>query len=79
MNDATNPRPSLLLRVRDVNDDVAWSQFVEIYAPLIFGYCRGHGFAGGRCRRRRAGNHARRGEEIQSVDPEGVTPPGFRV
>jgi RNA polymerase sigma factor (sigma-70 family) len=43
MSDAPITRPSLLLRVRDVTDDAAWSQFVEIYTPLIFGYCRGRG------------------------------------
>jgi len=43
MNDASITRPSLLLRVRDVNDDAAWSQFVEIYTPLVFGYCRARG------------------------------------
>jgi len=47
MNDASITRPSLLLRVRDVNDDVAWSQFVEIYTPLIFAHCRGRGLQEG--------------------------------
>jgi RNA polymerase sigma-70 factor (ECF subfamily) len=47
MNDASNTRPSLLLRVRDLNDEVAWSQFVEIYTPLVFGYCRGRGLQEG--------------------------------
>jgi len=36
-------RPSLLLRVRDPHDDAAWAQFVEIYTPLIYGYCRSRG------------------------------------
>jgi RNA polymerase sigma factor (sigma-70 family) len=43
MKDAPVTRPSLLLRVRDANDDVAWAQFVEIYTPLIFGFCRNRG------------------------------------
>src|SRR6185436_8977534 len=47
MNDASITRPSLLLRVRDVNDDAAWSQFVEIYTPLVFGYCRARGLQEG--------------------------------
>ena len=47
MNDASITRPSLLLRVRDLNDDVAWSQFIEIYTPLVFGYCRGRGLQEG--------------------------------
>ena len=36
-------RPSLLLRIRDARDDQAWAQFVEIYAPLVYGYARKHG------------------------------------
>ena len=47
MHDASITRPSLLLRVRDLNDGVAWSQFVEIYTPLVFGYCRGRGLQAG--------------------------------
>jgi RNA polymerase sigma factor (TIGR02999 family) len=35
--------PSLLLRIRDASDDRAWSQFVEVYAPLIYGYGRKRG------------------------------------
>jgi RNA polymerase sigma-70 factor (ECF subfamily) len=36
-------RPSLLLRLRDAGDEAAWSQFVAIYTPLIFAFCRGRG------------------------------------
>jgi RNA polymerase sigma factor (sigma-70 family) len=36
-------RPSLLLRLREAGDDTAWSQFVAIYTPLIFAFCRGRG------------------------------------
>jgi RNA polymerase sigma-70 factor (ECF subfamily) len=36
-------RASLLLRIRDSRDSEAWSQFVEVYAPLIYGYARRHG------------------------------------
>ena len=32
-------RPSLLVRLRDANDHAAWSQFVTVYTPLIFGFC----------------------------------------
>lgn len=39
----TPTRPSLLLRVRDARDEAAWSQFVGIYTPLIFGFCQGRG------------------------------------
>src|SRR5262245_628211 len=47
MKDASITRPSLLLRMRDVNDDAVWWQFVEIYTPLVFGYCRGRGLQEG--------------------------------
>jgi RNA polymerase sigma-70 factor (ECF subfamily) len=33
-------RPSLLLRIRDHQDAEAWQTFVDVYAPLIYGYCR---------------------------------------
>jgi RNA polymerase sigma-70 factor (ECF subfamily) len=33
----------LLLRIRDAQDDRAWTQFVEIYGPLVYGYARQHG------------------------------------
>jgi RNA polymerase sigma-70 factor (ECF subfamily) len=36
-------RPSLLLRIRDPQDAEAWQTFVEMYTPLIYGYCRHHG------------------------------------
>jgi len=32
--------PSLLIRLRDLQDRQAWAMFVEVYAPLIFSYCR---------------------------------------
>jgi RNA polymerase sigma-70 factor (ECF subfamily) len=31
-------RASLLLRIRDPNDAVAWSEFVRLYAPLLHAY-----------------------------------------
>jgi RNA polymerase sigma-70 factor (ECF subfamily) len=46
MADATPPtgtRPSLLLRLRDPQDGTAWQQFVDVYAPLVYGYCRRRG------------------------------------
>jgi len=36
-------RPSLLLRIRNAGDNQVWSQFAEIYAPLIFGFGRKRG------------------------------------
>lgn len=38
-------RPSLLPRLRDTEDNAAWSQFVAIYTPLIFGFCLGRGLS----------------------------------
>jgi RNA polymerase sigma-70 factor (ECF subfamily) len=36
-------RSSLLVRLRDVRDAVAWAQFVQVYAPLIHGFARRQG------------------------------------
>lgn len=36
-------RPSLLLRIRDASDREAWRQFVDLYAPLIYGLARKRG------------------------------------
>ena len=35
MSEPTTTRPSLLVRLRDPMDERAWSEFVEIYGPLI--------------------------------------------
>lgn len=43
MSASPTTRPSLLLRIRDVQDDGAWTQFVEIYGPLVYGYARKRG------------------------------------
>jgi RNA polymerase sigma-70 factor (ECF subfamily) len=43
MAEASPTRASLLLRVRDATDDRAWAQFVQIYAPLIYGFARKKG------------------------------------
>ena len=42
-NHAPVTRCSLLIRLRDANDQRAWEQFVEIYTPLIYGFCRQRG------------------------------------
>ncbi|HXG48690.1 MAG TPA: sigma-70 family RNA polymerase sigma factor [Methylomirabilota bacterium] len=39
-DDAHSTRPSLLMRLRDAHDEAAWRQFVEIYTPLVYGFCR---------------------------------------
>jgi RNA polymerase sigma-70 factor (ECF subfamily) len=36
-------RASLLVRLRDPSDAAAWTQFVDLYAPLLFGYARRQG------------------------------------
>src|ERR1700676_3542520 len=36
-------RPSLLARIRDPHDQEAWRQFVDLYAPLIYGLARKRG------------------------------------
>ena len=38
MSDSPATRATLLIKVRDSQDQVAWNQFVEIYAPLIHRY-----------------------------------------
>lgn len=43
MPDAPKTRPSLLLRLRDWQDQQAWTQFVEVYAPPIYGFLRKRG------------------------------------
>jgi len=43
MTDSTPTHPSLLLRIRDAGDRQAWSEFVEVYAPLVYGFARKHG------------------------------------
>lgn len=36
-------QPSLLVRIRDARDAASWRQFVEIYAPLVYGFLRKQG------------------------------------
>ncbi len=43
MSDAPATRLSLLVRLRDARDEAAWSQFVEVYAPLVYGFVRKQG------------------------------------
>lgn len=37
-------RPSLLLRIRDSKDGMAWQEFVDLYTPLIYQHARKSGF-----------------------------------
>jgi RNA polymerase sigma-70 factor (ECF subfamily) len=43
MADPALTRPSLLLRIRDARDRRAWEEFVDVYAPLVYGFLRKHG------------------------------------
>src|SRR5439155_3254735 len=43
MAEAPLTRPSLLLRLRDAGDQQAWEEFVDLYAPLVYGFARKHG------------------------------------
>ncbi len=36
-------RATLLLRLRDPHDEAAWTEFVDLYAPLVYGYARKQG------------------------------------
>lgn len=38
-------RTSLLLRVKDPRDQVAWGEFHELYAPLLYAYARARGLS----------------------------------
>jgi DNA-directed RNA polymerase specialized sigma24 family protein len=42
-NSSLNTRPSLLARIRDAQDAVSWQLFVNIYAPVIYRFCRHKG------------------------------------
>ncbi|CAN5163200.1 sigma-70 family RNA polymerase sigma factor [soil metagenome] len=43
MTSSLNTRPSLLVRIRKVEDAEAWQTFVSLYAPLVFNYSRRRG------------------------------------
>jgi RNA polymerase sigma-70 factor (ECF subfamily) len=43
MPEAPQTQPSLLVRLRDARDERAWAQFVDVYAPLVYGYARRRG------------------------------------
>jgi RNA polymerase sigma-70 factor (ECF subfamily) len=40
MADFPPTRASLLLRLRDPQDEVAWREFVDVYAPVVYRYAR---------------------------------------
>ena len=43
MADSPTTQFSLLARIRDPRDGEAWAEFVEVYAPLVYGLARRHG------------------------------------
>jgi RNA polymerase sigma factor (sigma-70 family) len=44
MDDTPNTRPSLLVRIRDPQDEQAWREFLDIYEPLVYRLARRKGF-----------------------------------
>lgn len=43
MNSSLQTQPTLLVRIRDAQDQEAWRRFVDIYAPLVYGFLRKRG------------------------------------
>ena len=43
MIDIPATRASLLVRLRNARDAAAWTEFVDLYAPLVYGYARKQG------------------------------------
>ncbi len=43
MADIPPTRASLLVRLRDPRDQAAWTEFVDLYTPLVYGYARKQG------------------------------------
>src|SRR5262245_14788735 len=43
MAEAPPTRASLLVRIRDGKDQEAWQQFVQLYAPVVYGFARKRG------------------------------------
>jgi RNA polymerase sigma factor (sigma-70 family) len=43
MAEIPSTRASLLVRLRDAQDQAAWKEFVDLYTPLVYGYARKQG------------------------------------
>ena len=44
MEEIPKTRPSLLVRIRDPQDDRAWAEFVDLYEPVVYRLARQRGF-----------------------------------
>lgn len=40
MSTVETTRPSLLVRIRDLRDELAWNEFTRLYTPLIYRFAR---------------------------------------
>ena len=43
MNSNPPTQPTLLVRIRDARDQEAWGRFVDLYAPLVYGFLHKRG------------------------------------
>ena len=43
MSSLTNTHPGLLVQIRKPNNERAWEEFIERYAPYVYHYCRKYG------------------------------------
>lgn len=43
MSESPTTGLSLLVRLRDTNNRMAWEQFVGLYVPLVYGFARKKG------------------------------------
>jgi RNA polymerase sigma factor (sigma-70 family) len=43
MAELPSTRPSLLVRIRDLQAHQAWREFVEVYGPVVYGFARKRG------------------------------------
>jgi RNA polymerase sigma factor (sigma-70 family) len=43
MDTVNTTRPSLLVRIRDLRDEMAWGEFARLYTPLIYRFARQNG------------------------------------
>ena len=43
MDTVNTTRPSLLVRIRDLRDEMAWGEFAQLYTPLIYRFARHSG------------------------------------